>query len=253
MSSFEIFLIVLAVIFGSAMLGLYMQSLLPDNHLSSESKDAVKLATGLIATMAALLLGLLVSSAKSSFDQLNSQMVESAAKVLVLDRALAGYGPETRSIRDSIKRFYIERTTLVDSGDKAQLAKLGNPQSIARFEDFRVRLLQLSPSNDGQRQLQAQALQTFSELALMRWQGLLSKESRVSMPLLVVLVLWLAVIFAAFGLFSPSNRTVKAILFMSALSVSGSIFLMLEMSTPLTGFIRVSDAAMHYAIAYLGL
>lgn len=253
MSAFEIFLIVLAFVFGSAMLGLYLQSLLPDNHLSSESKDTVKLATGLIATMAALLLGLLVSSAKNSFDQINIQLVESAARVLVLDRTLAGYGPETRSIRDSIKRFYIERTRLVDSGDKAQLAKLVNPQSVARFEAFRAELLQLSPSNDSQRQLQAQALQTFNELTLMRWQGLLGRESRVSVPLLVILVSWLAVIFAAFGLFSPNNRTVKAIMFMSALSVSGSIFLMLEMNAPLTGFIRVSDAAMHYAIAYLGL
>jgi uncharacterized membrane protein len=252
-SAFEIFLIVLAIVFGSAMLGLYMQSLLPDNHLSSESKDAAKLATGLIATMAALLLGLLVSSSKSSFDQINSQLVESAARVLVLDHTLAGYGPETQSIRDSIKSFYIERTALVDSGDEAQLAKLGNPQSVARFAGLRAGLLQLSPSNDSQRQLQAQALQAFNELALIRWQGLLGKESKVSIPLLVILVSWLAVIFGAFGLFSPNNRTVKAILFMSALSVSGSIFLMLEMNTPLTGLIRVSDAAMHYAIAYLGL
>ena len=73
------------------------------------------------------------------------------------------------------------------------------------------------------------------------------------MPLLVVLMSWLAVVFTAFGLFAPNNRTVKAILFLSALSVSGSIFLMLEMNSPLTGFIRVSDAAMHDAVAHLGL
>jgi hypothetical protein len=251
--TFEIFLIVLTIIFGSAMLGLYLQGLLPDNHLSSESKDAVKLATGLIATMAALLLGLLVSSAKSSFDEIESHIIETAARVLVLDRTLAAYGPETKAIRDSLKRYYAEKTSLVDSGEKSRLATLGNQQSVDYFEHFRVALAQLAPGNDDQRQLQAQALQIFNELNLMRWQTLLGKDNQVSMPLLIIMVLWLSVVFVAFGLFAPNNRTVKAILFLSALSVSGSIFLTLEMNAPLSGFIRVSDVAMHDTVAHLGL
>ena len=252
-SAFEIFLIVLACVFGSAMLGLYLQKILPDNHLSSESKDAVKLATGLIATMAALLLGLLVSSAKSSFDKIDNALVETAARILVLDRALADYGPETQAIRHAIKNYYISRVGMLTSNKKSEVNKIGGQKTTASFEVFRAKLLQLSPGNDSQRQLQAQALEAYNELALMRWQGLLSKDSKVSMPLLVVLVSWLAIIFAAFGLFSPNNRTVKAVLFLSALSVSGAIFLMMELNSPLTGFIRISDAAMYDTIAHLGL
>jgi len=253
MSALEISFIVLACVFGGAMLGIRLQNVLPEHHLSADSKDAVKLATGLIATMAALLLGLLVSSSKSSFDEVNSHLIETAARVLVLDRTLADYGPETRAIRDSLKSFYSNRARLLASGEESQVATLGDQKAAAHFETFQTALQQLAPGNDSQRQLQAQALQTYNELASARWQGMLERDNKVSMPLLVVLVSWLAVIFAAFGLFAPNNRTVKAVLFMSALSVSGAIFLMLEMNSPLTGLVRVSPAAMYDTIAHLGM
>ena len=72
------------------------------------------------------------------------------------------------------------------------------------------------------------------------------------MPFLVVLVFWLTILFISFGLFAPPNATVIATLFVCALSVSGAIFLILELDQPFEGLIRISSAPLRNALAHLG-
>ena len=127
MSSLGIALIVFACVFGAAMLGLFIGDVLPEHHLSQDTKDVVKLGTALIATMAALVLSLLISSAKSSFDLMDRELVQNAARVISLDRVLADYGPETREIRDLLKRAYAARIELLFPGDKSQAGETGHP------------------------------------------------------------------------------------------------------------------------------
>src|SRR5580693_9009243 len=96
--------IVFAVVFGSALLAMFVRSALPEDHLSAESKDVVKLGIALIATMSALVLSLLVASAKSAFDTRSNQLVQASADMIMLDRALARYGPETNEARSLLRR-----------------------------------------------------------------------------------------------------------------------------------------------------
>src|SRR5256885_7014657 len=104
MSSQTIFLISAGCIFGGALLGLLLHGLLPEHHLRDTSKDTVKVVAGMIATLAALVLGLLVGSAKSSFDATNTAITQSGAKIILLDRVLAAYGPETKDVREQLRR-----------------------------------------------------------------------------------------------------------------------------------------------------
>jgi len=113
-------------------------------------------------------------------------------------------------------------------------------------------LRELAPRNDIQRELQTQAITLANDLAHMRWTIILHNETSVSLTLLIVVVVWLALIFAGFGLFSPRNGTIVVSLLMCALCVSGAIFLILEMDSPLTGLVRVSDGPMRAALAHLG-
>src|SRR5271168_386806 len=106
MGSTAVSLIILACVFSSALLGMYLRAVLPEHHVTEASLGVVKLATGLIATLSALVLGLLISSAKGSFDRINSELVDNAAKVVTIDRALADYGPETRLLREKMKHDY---------------------------------------------------------------------------------------------------------------------------------------------------
>jgi len=251
-SSVAIALIVFACVFGAALLGLFIGGVLPAHHLSQDTKDVVKVATALIATLAALVLSLLISSAKSSFDTMEGELVQNSARAIALDRALADYGPETREIRDLLKRAYAARIALLFPGEASRQANLEMPEQVVGAGGIQAKLWALSPQNDFQRGLRSQALEIVGEMSSTRWLLLLQKDEPIPMTLLIVLVSWLAIIFATFGLFAPRNATVVAALFVCALSVAGAILLILEMNSPLAGLIRISSAPMRDALAHIG-
>jgi len=252
MSPLAIASIVFVCVFGSALLGFFLRTVLPAHHLSEDSMRVVTLGTGLIATLSALVLGLLISSAKSSFDRINSSVTQTAAKFVLLDRTLANYGPETKEARDLLHGAVASVIELIFSGEGSQLGELDTPKRLARSEQFQARLRELAPRNDAQRSLQSRALDLNHDLAEMRWLVIAQGAGSIPTPFLVVLVFWLAIIFAGFGLVTANNPTVVAALFVCALSVSGSIFLIEEMDRPLDGLMKVSSAPLRNAFAHLG-
>jgi hypothetical protein len=249
MSSIAISLITFAVVFGGALLGVALRASLPQNHLSDESKDAVKLGMGLIATMAALVLGLLIASAKSSFDMQNSELTEMSSRIVLIDRILAHYGPETKEARDELRSSVVRVLDLLSSNDVAGRAQFRSSFSGEALYD---EIQGLSPKDDAQRSIQAQALSILVGLGQTRWLLAEQSVSSVSAPLLIVLIFWLTILFISFGLFAPRNATVVVSLLVSALSVSGAIFLILEMYSPYAGLIRVSSAPLRTALTHLG-
>ncbi|WP_207002397.1 bestrophin-like domain [Trinickia mobilis] len=252
MHHLSVALIVFACVFCSALVGLYLRTLLPEHHLSDDSIGVAKLVIGLIATMAALVLGLLISSAKSSFDTVNAEVTHDAADVILLDRVLAQYGPETQEIRGLLKHFVANGIQQIASGDPAQLATMHSPEALKRGEYLERKLVELSPQNDLQRRLQARAIDLADTAVAVRELGLLQASGSTPTPLLITLVLWLCIIFGAFGLFTPPNATVIIALFLGALSTSVAIFLILEMNTPLNGLVTISLSPMREALAVLG-
>jgi len=96
MSALGLSLIAFACIFGTTLLSMFVRNALPEHHLNSDSRDAIRLSMGVIGTMSALVLGLLIASAKSSFDAKSSQVKQITANVILLDQLLAQYGPEAR-------------------------------------------------------------------------------------------------------------------------------------------------------------
>jgi Protein of unknown function (DUF4239) len=252
MSSLAIALIVFVCVFGSGLFGLYIRASLPNHHLSDDSIGVVKLGTGLIATLSALVLGLLIASAKTSFDKIKDEVTQAAAMVVQLDRALAQYGPETMESRDLLRDAVASAIELIFSEEGSKLAKLDAPERLARMEQMQTKLRELVPRNDAQRSFQSRALELSNELAQMRWLLIAQGEGAIPKPFLVVLVFWLAIIFAGFGLLCAKNATVVAILVVCALSVSGAIFLIEEMDRPLEGLMKISGAPMRNALTHLG-
>ena len=252
MSSLAIASIVFVCVFGSALLGLFLRTSLPEHHLSEDTTGVVKLGTGLIATLAALVLGLLIASAKTSFDKIKDEVTQGAAIVVHLDRTLAQYGPETKEARDLLRVAVASTLELLFSEKGSGLAKLGAPERLARMESIQTKLRELVPRNDSQRSLQSRALDLINNLAQMRWLLIAQGEGAIPTPFLVVLVFWLAIIFGGFGLLSTKNATVVAMLVVCALSVSGAIFLIEEMDRPLEGLMKISGAPLRNALAHLG-
>jgi hypothetical protein len=244
--------IVFASIFGGAMLGMFLHDRLPADHLSTESRDVVKLGTGLIATMAALVLGLLTASAKGSFDAQKNEVQQSATNVVLLDRTLAQYGSEAAPIRAAVL-VAVQRRIESIWPTGAEPIKIDDPQAVAGVEKINAALRALTPTDEAHRQLQAKALQLCDQLTQTRW--LLAgqaAETSIPGPLLVVVVFWLTVVFVSFGILAPPNRTVGVVLALSALSVSGAIFLILEMDRPLQGLLKIPSDSLQYALAHLG-
>jgi Trk-type K+ transport system membrane component len=97
-------LIAFGCIFGGMLFGMFLRTMLPEHPLSNDSKDVLKLGIGMMATLAALVLGLLIASAKGSFDTIKSGFTNTCSKIMLLDRVMAAYGPETREARDVLRR-----------------------------------------------------------------------------------------------------------------------------------------------------
>jgi hypothetical protein len=250
MSSIAVSSIVFACVFGGAMLGMLIRAKLPQPHLSAESKDVVKLSMGLVATLSALVLGLLIASAKGSYDAQSSELTQMSAKVVLLDRVLAHYGTETKETRDLLHGFIARILDQTWSRSHTSTSQLAAPSGGAEILFDKIQAL--APKDDRQRLLQAQATNILLDLGQTRWLQYAQGSSSISMPLLVVLVFWLTIIFISFGLFAPANGTVFTGLFVSALSVSAAILLILELYSPYSGLIQLSSAPLSNALAQLG-
>jgi len=249
MNATEASSIAFAVVFAGALLGIFLRGVLPPHHLSAGSKDIVRLGMGLVATMAALVLGLLVASAKEFYDSQTSEVIQLSANVVFLDRELAHYGPESREAREFLRNILIRIRDRVWPADAARGLGL---EPVSVNETIYAKIQQLSPKNEAQRRLQTQALKMAAKLLQARWLMYEQSTSPIPLPMLMILVLWLTIIFVSFGLFAPRNGTVLATLFVSALSVSCAIFLILEMYKPFQGLIRISGAPLDAALAHLG-
>lgn len=252
MESMMIGVIAFACAFGGAVAGLLLRMVLPEHHLSKESKEAIAMGAGLIVTLTALVLGLLIDSAKSSFDGMNESLTQSGAKIILLDRTLAHYGPETKPVRDELRNILALGIKQVWSRGRSAGVELKRYEDAPRMEDIQDKLRRLVPQNDVQRSLQAQALQISGEVLQSRWMIIEQMQIPLPVPLLAVLLFWFAVLFMSIGVLAPRNATVVVVLFVCALSVSGAVFLIDEMSKPVTGMVRISSAPLLKALEYLG-
>src|ERR1700730_13180653 len=217
MSSLVVASIVFVCVFGSGMLGLALRTFLHDHHLSEDSTAIVKLGAGLMATLAALVLGLLIASAKVSFDRLNDEFTQTAATVIMIDRTLADYGPEAKDAREQLRRTYASAVDRFYSERGAGTADVDVSESLGRMEQFQQKLRELAPRNDMQRMLQSETLARSHDLAQTRWILFRPGEGAIPTPFLAVMVLWLGILFAGFGLVSTNYRTAFATLFVCAL------------------------------------
>jgi hypothetical protein len=246
-------IIVFACTFGGTLLGMWLRTLLPGHHLSTESKDTVKVGIGLIATMTALVLGLVTASAKGTYDALDKEVKQSAADILTLDRILARYGPDASEIRKNLKKTIGDRIEMIWARGSFNSANLDPISSGAESEIERLgdAIRALNPHDDDQRALKSRALDLGESLMRARWLALVGVEASVPGPFLAILLFWLTITFASFGLFAPSNATVLAVLFVCALSVANAVFLVLEMDMPFNGLLRVSSHPLRYAYEHL--
>jgi uncharacterized membrane protein (DUF485 family) len=242
-------LILFIVLVGVVLLGGRLRRLLPAEQLSAESKDAVKLALGLVATMTAILLGLLISSAKGAFDTTRTEVMQMAAKVTLLDRVLRLYGPEAMDARRALRDAIADGVRLTwPEKPRAQVRLDPNEQM---GDALYAAVHGLAPRDDTQRALKTEAATLMVQLAEFRALVQAQAVSSVSKPLLIALVIWLIVIFFGFSLLAPANATATLALVAGAFSVACAVLIILELDHPFAGMIRIPSEPMKNALAHL--
>jgi hypothetical protein len=241
--------LIFALMIGGILLGVVLRWALPRHHLSKESQEVVRLGVGLVATIAALVLGLLIAAAKSSFDTQSGQVKQITANLIMLDNMLELYGPEALPIRQEM------RAAVGPAVDRIWREKRSNStgpfESSAAAEKVYLDIHALSPQNDAQRSIQARAIQASTDFAQTRLLLFVESDNLIPAPFLAILVFWLVIIFASFSLFSELNVTVFAFLSLFALSASCALFLILELSQPFAGLMAISNAPLREALAPL--
>jgi hypothetical protein len=244
--------IVFVCLFGGALIGMSLRSRLPEHHLSVDSKDAIRLATAIVGTLSALALGLLIASAKSAHDNAEAEMRTSAGHLVLLDRVMAHYGSETQEARGLLRKLLAARLSQT-WGNIGQDGATGDASVLdAGVEPVQDLLRALTPKTDAQRWLQSRALDVSGQIAEAHWLLVDSGEEGLPWPFLMIMVFWLAMLFATFGLLAPSNMTVLVTLLVCALSVAGAVFLIVDMANPYLGLIYISDAPLRDALEQLG-
>jgi Protein of unknown function (DUF4239) len=252
MSSLAIAGLVFACVIAAALLAMLIGRALPASHLNAESKDVVKLGLGVIATLTALVLGLLIAAAKGTFDTQSNSIKQLSANVVLLDRLLGRYGPETKETRELLHRAVTIMLGSLWPEDGTQKATLTPGAAMTEMEAFYDKLGELSPKTDAQRVIKGRALDLTTELAQTRLRLAAQKDSSIPLPFLVVLVFWLVVLFGGFGLMAPRNATVVVVLIVCALSISTAMFLILELDRPFDGIVRVPSAPVRDALSLIG-
>jgi hypothetical protein len=220
--------------------------------MSKESQDVVRLGMGLVATMTALLLGLVTASAKSTFDTNDQGVRTSAVNILTLDGHLKRYGPETKPTRDLIRSAVAYRIETIWSTNGIGGSRLDRqPTTPPPIEEIENQILRLSPENDMQRWLKTEALRLSEEVVKTRWRILGASGGSVPRLFLGVVIFWLTVTFTSFGLYAPRNATVVVVLLVAAMSVAAAVFLILELDGPFEGLIKTSSEPLRYALTQL--
>jgi len=249
MSALALSCLIFVLTLGGILLGASLRRALPEHHLSEDSQDVVRLGVGLIATISALVLGLLIAAAKTSFDTQSTQITQITADFILLDSFLAEYGPEARPIREQMRSLI---GPLADRLWREKQASTAAPfEFTATGEKAYLAIQALSPQNDLQRSLQNRAAQVSTDLVQTRLVLFAESSNVIPTPFLVILVLWIVIIFASFSLFSDLNVTVFTCLSLFALSASCAIFLILELSKPFSGLMMISSEPLRHALAPL--
>ena len=251
MSPLLLSLIAFAIIFAGSFLGMFIRSRLPDHHLTGDTKDVVRLGTGLIGTLAALVLGLLISSANSTYETQSTEVKQLTSNIVLLDRTLALYGRETESIRIVLRESVVTLANRIwreNGSDSRRVAPfVESAPAVSLYED----ILKLSPQNEIQRLLQTRSIEVTNDVGKARLLLFARGGGSIPTPFLVVLVFWLTIIFASFSLFADMNVITLTALCIFALSASASLFLILELSQPFTGLMMIPSEPLRNALAPL--
>jgi hypothetical protein len=252
MNSITASLVVTLCVFAGGIVGLVLHRVVPKAHLTKETQDVIRLGTGMLSVMASLVLGLLIATAKSSYDTADHDNRSYAAELILLSETLRDYGDTAAAPRALLRQYTAQALRDVWPEPGEGPVRVENQEAGETLEHVREAIRALTPVDAGQRWLQDQALMITVSLQRQRWLLIEQNGPSVRPVVIVILVSWITLLFASFGLNAPRNGTVVIAFLVCALAIGASIFLILEMDNPFTGILKIPAEPMASALAHMG-
>ena len=246
-------IVTFVVIFGSGLLGLLAGKVMPEKYHDNSTKAIVQTATGMVSLLAALVLGLLVATAKNKFDTLNNQTEQFAAGLMLVNRELVDYGPAAAESRALLQQFAAAKIAETWGGTESANSKPDCEPSWQLLEKLQQDVRDLKPESESQRSAATSASGLVADLRKTTWLQRAEQNDHVQHPFVFVLVGWFAILFFSIGLFAPRNRLVIAALVVGALSIAGAVVMIADMDSPFEGLLTVSPDPMRDALAQLSV
>lgn len=249
MSALLVAAIVFVVLFACAILGTYLRERMPEQHLNDDSKHLIEISLGVIGTVAGLVLGLLVATSFGTFQSQRTAVITVAAKIALLDRGLAFYGPEAIPARQQLKTTTNRIITDTWSPTRTSLLEPASNGGGPRLYEL---IQGLNATTDTQKSIKGAAIGIAVDIAQQRWLMYAQQAAGVSPVLIGILAFWFAITFIAFGLMAVRNPTTITALFLCSLAISGAVYLVEQLSSPFSGAITVSAAPLQVVYQQLG-
>lgn len=249
MSSFAIAALAVVFVLACSAIGGFLRNRLPGHHLEDDTKDMVKVGIGLLSTLTALVLGLLLAAGKSSFENMSDQAQASAVKLVLLDQQLRQLGSAAEPARNLLRETVSARVAEIWGNDALPSPATRVPRAHAI--EFQRTLAALAPSDEARHRAWSKAVEISDELAEVGFLSRIHARSQLTAPLLVVIFFWLGVISIGLNIYAPRNATVVTLNVVTAFSIAGAIFLFLEMDQPYGGILKISPAPLRAALVQL--
>jgi hypothetical protein len=244
------FVVSFAAIAAGVALGMTLRARLPASQLSRDTREVIRLGAGLLATLAAVVISLMIASAKSSYDTQDGHFRQLAAYLVETDQLLAQYGPEALQVRILMRQAV---PAAIDRIWREEAAASQNSAFTATSlaEQLNNAIDALSPANDAQRALKVRIAQASTEIVRTRLSMFADADKPILTPFFLILIFWLTVIFASFGLSVEPGAVAGAALLVFALSVSSALFLVADLSRPFAGLMQIPKEQLRHTLAPL--
>ena len=235
------------LVFSAGLLGMWIGPRLPERQRDSDTKTAVAVSMAMVSTLTALVLGLLLSVSNETFRSNQQQVMSSSGDLIRMDHLLRLYGPEADDARGFLLRYAMsmQQDLFPVDGDRSNVENEATLDLMAKAEDASARL---SPGTPTQLWLQPRIMTTADTIVQEHYALVKQNLDEIPLSLIALLILWLVVMFAGYGLYTPRHITSIIVLLVTSAASSGAIFLMLELDTPNSGFVQLSAQPLQYAI-----
>lgn len=236
-----------ALAFAAGMLGMSIGQRLPEKHRTEQSGIAIWNAMGIVSTLTAIALGLLISVANGSFREKQDQLMSTSSDLIRMDHLLRMYGPEADGARQLFKDYATSMMQDVFSS-KGGLADVENEQTLNMAVKAEFAIASFRPSNETQRWLQPHMLDVANKVIEEHFELVKQRLDALPGALTTLLLIWLALLFVSYGLYTPRHLTSVIIFMLSTGAASGAVFLILELETPHRGVVYLSPAPLQHAV-----